>query len=204
MHKCPTCKVPLHGWEENCPSCGTKQVVRDSKRSYGGQQAPGVNVMPFVIGFFVIGIGAMIAMNSSWIGEVMRRGPEPQDPLGGVNQIQARQIIEQKITEGLTAVGAKAKFSWTVGGQPGDINSPAPIELTVDTSLADRNSRTQIIDPIKDYMERAKIPTLTINDAKSHSTWTYTCQLRSPSPEDNSDGLPSQPQGEGEAQAPAQ
>jgi hypothetical protein len=93
MHKCPTCKVPLHGWEENCPSCGTKQVVRDSKRSYGGPQTPGVNPLPFVLGIFVIGIAAVIAMNGSWIGQVMRRGPAPEDPLGGVNQMQARQLI---------------------------------------------------------------------------------------------------------------
>jgi hypothetical protein len=129
----------------------------------------------------------------------MRRGPEPQDPLGGVNQVQARQLIEQRITEGLTAVGAKGKFSWSVSGQPGDINSPSPIELTVDTSLTDKNARHQIINPIKDYMERAKIPTLTMNDAKSHSTWTYTCILPSPSQEDNADAMP-----QGDAAAPQQ
>ncbi len=200
MHKCPTCKVPLHGWEENCPSCGTKQVVRDSKRSYGGgQQAPGVNPLPFVAGILIAGAALVFALNGSWIGQVMRRGPEPQDPLGGVNQVQARQLIEQRITEGLTAVGAKGKFSWSVSGQPGDINSPSPIELTVDTSLADKNARHQIINPIKDYMERAKIPTLTMNDAKSHSTWTYTCILPSPSQEDNADAMP-----QGDAAAPQQ
>ena len=190
MHKCPTCKVPLHGWEENCPSCGTKQVVRDSKRSYGSQQAPGVNPLPFVAGILIAGAALVFAMNGSWIGEVMRRGPEPQDPLGGVNQMQARQVIQQRITEGLTAVGAKGKFSWTVAGQPGDINSPNPIELTVDTSLTDKNARHQIINPIKEYMERAKVPTLTMNDAKSHSTWTYTCSLPAPSAEDNADAAP--------------
>jgi hypothetical protein len=193
MHKCPTCKVPLHGWEENCPSCGTKQVVRDSKRSYGGgQQAPGVNPLPFVAGILIAGVALVFALNGSWIGigQVMRRGPEPQDPLGGVNQVQARQLIEQRITEGLTAVGAKGKFSWSVAGQPGDINSPGPIELTVDTSLSDRNARQQIINPIKEYMERAKVPTLTMNDAKSHSTWTYTCALPAPSAENNAEAMP--------------
>jgi len=190
MHKCPTCKVPLHGWEENCPSCGTKQVVRDSKRSYGSQQTPGVNPLPFVVGILIAGAALVFAMNSSWIGEVMRRGPEPQDPLGGVSQMQARQVIQQRITEGLTAVGAKGKFSWTVAGQPGDMNSPSPIELTVDTSLADKNARHQIINPIKEYMERAKVPTLTMNDAKSHSTWTYTCSLPAPSADDNVDAAP--------------
>lgn len=200
MHKCPTCKVPLHGWEENCPSCGAKQVVRDSKRSYGGgQQAPGVNPLPFVAGILIAGVALVFALNGSWIGQVMRRGPEPQDPLGGVNQVQARQLIEQRITEGLTAVGAKGKFSWSVSGQPGDINSPSPIELTVDTSLTDKNARHQIINPIKDYMERAKIPTLTMNDAKSHSTWTYTCILPSPSQEDSADAMP-----QGDAAAPQQ
>lgn len=190
MHKCPTCKVPLHGWEENCPSCGTKQVVRDSKRSYGRQQAPGVNPLPFVVGILIAGAALVFAMNSSWIGEVMRRGPEPQDPLGGVSQMQARQVIQQRITEGLTAVGAKGKFSWTVAGQPGDMNSPSPIELTVDTSLADKNARHQIINPIKEYMERAKVPTLTMNDAKSHSTWTYTCSLPAATADDSAEAAP--------------
>ncbi len=199
MHKCPTCKVPLHGWEENCPSCGTKQVVRDSKRSFGGQQAPGVNPLPFVVGVLIIGVVLIFALNGSWIGQVMRRGPEPQDPLGGINSVQARQLIQQKITEGLTAVGAKGKFSWTSGGQPGDLNSPNPVELTVDTSLSDPNARRQIIDPIKEYMERAKLPTLTMNDSRSHATWTYTCALPAPSADDNADATP-----QGDAAAPQQ
>ncbi|MBC7998715.1 MAG: hypothetical protein IAF58_12275 [Leptolyngbya sp.] len=177
MHKCPTCKVPLHGWEEECPSCGTKQQVRKSERNYGGQKAPGVNPMPFVVGLIAVGAFLVFAMNSSWIGAVMRRGPETVDPLAGVTYLQARQTIEQKITEGLTSVGAKGKFKWTVGGQPGDIKSPNPIELTVDTSLSDPTARKQIIDPIKDYMTVAKLPSLTMNDAKSHATWTYTASL---------------------------
>lgn len=199
MHKCPTCKVPLHGWEEECPSCGTRQVVRDSKRSYGGQQAPGVNPLPFVLGVLVLGATMIFALNGSWIGQVMRRGPEAPDPLGGINYVQARQTVQQRITEGLTAVGATGKFNWTVAGQPGDINSPNPIELTVDTALLDRNARHQIINPVKEYMERAKIPTLTMNDSKSHSTWTYTCALPAPSADDNAAPAP-----EGEAQAPQQ
>lgn len=145
--------------------------------------------MPFVIGIFIAGIALAVALNGSWVGQVMRRGPEPQDPLGGVTQTQARQLIEQRITEGLTAVGAKGKFAWTVGGQPSDINSPNPIELTVETSLADKNARHQIINPIKDYMGRGRVPTLTMNDAKSHSTWTYTSTMPAPT-EDNAEQMP--------------
>jgi hypothetical protein len=141
----------------------------------------------------------IFALNGSWIGQVMRRGPEAPDPLGGINYVQARQTVQQRITEGLTAVGATGKFNWTVAGQPGDINSPNPIELTVDTALLDRNARHQIINPVKEYMERAKIPTLTMNDSKSHSTWTYTCALPAPSTDDNAAPAP-----EGEAQAPQQ
>ncbi|MBS1957789.1 MAG: hypothetical protein JST89_26625 [Cyanobacteria bacterium SZAS-4] len=161
--------------------------MRKSERSYGGQAQPGVNPLPFVLGIVIIGAVLMFAMNGSWIGQVMRRGPEPQDPLGGVNMVQARQLIQQKITEGLTSVGAKGKFSWASGGQPGDINAPGPVELTVDTSLSDPNARRGIIDPIKDYMDRAKIPTLTMNDSKSHATWTYTCALTTPNPDDAQD-----------------
>lgn len=199
MHKCPTCKVPLHGWEEECPSCGTRQQVRDSKRSYGGPQTPGVNPMPFVIGILIAGAALVFALNGSWVGQVMRRGAEPQDPLGGINYLQARQMIQQKITEGLTAVGAKGKFNWTTAGQAGDVNSPNPIELTIDTALEDTNARKQIIDPVKDYMERAKIPTLTMNDSKHHATWTYTCTLPAPSADDNAEMAP-----QGEAAAPQQ
>lgn len=133
--------------------------------------------MPFVVAVIGFAVVLVISLNSSWIGQVMRRGPEPEDPLGNVNYLQAREIIETRITEGLTAVNAKGKFSWTQGGQPAEKSSPQPIELTIDTSLSDPNQRRQIIDPIKDYMERAKLPSLTMNDAKSHATWTYTVKL---------------------------
>ncbi|MBX9695918.1 MAG: hypothetical protein K2Z81_26265 [Cyanobacteria bacterium] len=57
------------------------------------------------------------------------------------------------------------------------MNSPGPVELTVNTKLADPNSRRQIIDPIKDLMHKAQIPSLVMNDEKSHATWTYTVQV---------------------------
>lgn len=146
--------------------------------------------MPFVVGVIAIAGFLVFAMNSSWIGAVMRRGPEAVDPMAGVTYLQARQIIEQKITEGLTSVGAKGKFKWTTGGEPADIKSPNPIELTIDTSLNDPTVRKQIIDPIKDYMTVAKLPSLTMNDAKSHATWTYTASLV-PAGEDGADAAPS-------------
>ena len=57
------------------------------------------------------------------------------------------------------------------------------VELVVDTSLQDKNQRTGIIDPIKPYMEKAQVMTLTMNDKRSHATWTYTVQPAPSTPE---------------------
>ena len=60
-----------------------------------------------------------------------------------------------------------------------------PWEMTIDTKLADPNQRKAVIDPIKQYMDKAKIPTLIMHDAKSRATWTYSVSLSS----DNSNDL---------------
>lgn len=193
MHPCPTCKVPLHGYEETCPSCGTRQHVRSSSKMFGGQtqQAPGVNPMPFIVAFVLVAIGLVGATQVSWVGQLMRRGPVAEDPLEKMTMPQARQIIQSKVNEGLTAVGSVGKFTWTYQGQPSDINAPGPVELSIETALADPTQRKAIIDPIKDYMAKAQIPTLTMNDTKSHATWTYSVSMQS---------APS----EGEGETPAQ
>ncbi|HEY9787031.1 MAG TPA: hypothetical protein V6D17_16685 [Candidatus Obscuribacterales bacterium] len=194
MHKCPTCKVPLHGYEEVCPSCGTKQHIRKSYKSFGGvPQAPGINPVPIVvivIGLIIVGV---VSMQGSWIGQVMRRGEVQEDPLSKITYLQARDIIESKITEGLAAVNAKGKFSWTSGGAPSDKTQDKPLELNVETSLQDKEQRRQIIDPVKDYMAPAKIPTLTMNDKKSGAQWTYSVQLPT-NTEQSSDSMPTEGQ----------
>lgn len=180
MHDCPTCRVPLHGHEEVCPSCGTKQRV---KRSYSGllggdgtPKKPPVNIVPFVVVIFVVGIALMAMTQSSWIGQLQKRGPVQVDPMDKISWMEARQMLYTRIDEGLKAVGATGKYTWASGGNPADINTPGPVELTIDTELADPNSRRQIIDPHKDLMNKAQVPTLTMNESKSHATWTYTVQ----------------------------
>ncbi len=178
MHDCPSCRVPLHGYEEVCPSCGTRQAVR---RKGPGQfssfrpEQPGINWMPFVLCFLVVGIVIILAMSTSWIGKLATEGPPKEDPIEKLSYIDARNIIEQELTNGLQAVGAQAKLTWADAndGSPGDKSMDKPINLTVDTSLADPNSRKPIIDRVKDYMEKGKIPTLTMNDARTHAHWTY-------------------------------
>lgn len=181
MHDCPTCRVPLHGHEEVCPSCGTKQ--RNVKRSYSGllgggsgPKKPPVNIVPFVVTIFIVGIAIMVMANSSWIGQLQRRGPVAVDPMDKISWMEARQMLYTRIDEGLKAVGATGKYTWMSQGQPADINAQGPVELTIDTELADPNSRRQIIDPHKELMNKAQVPTLTMNDSKSHATWTYTVQ----------------------------
>jgi hypothetical protein len=133
--------------------------------------------MPFVAVFVVVGIGIFVAAQSTWLGQLMKQGPIQEDPMEKLTFMDARNIIEQKVTEGLTAVGAKGKFAWqNADGSPSDKTSAQNVQLAIETKLKDPNSRKAIIDPIKAYMEKAKIPTLTMTDTKSHATWTYTVQ----------------------------
>lgn len=178
MHDCPTCRVPLHGHEEVCPSCGTRQRV---KKSYSGllkgrEAKPTVNIVPFVIVFFVLGAAGFGLAKTSWIGKLMDRGPVQEDPMDKVSWLEARQMLFSRIDEGLKAVGATGEFVWSNSSGPADINTQGPVELTINTELADPNSRRQIIDPHKDLMHKAQVPTLTMNDSKSHATWTYNVQ----------------------------
>lgn len=178
MYDCPRCQTPLHGHEEVCPACGTKQRLRARSHSFLKlPQEPGVNVVPIVIVVLILGIVAIMAVQNSWVGQLMTRGPIQEDPLDKLTVLDARQIIETRITQELTAVGAKGKFTWTASGEAATKTMPKPVELTIDTALSDPNQRKAILDPIKEYMEKAQIPTLTMNDAKSHATWTYSVSL---------------------------
>ena len=87
--------------------------------------------------------------------------------------LDARNAIETQINQGLTAVGSTAKFAYKVAGEPSTKDVQKPCELTVDTELKDPKQHKSIVDPIKQYMEKAQVLTLTMNDSKSHATWTY-------------------------------
>lgn len=173
MHDCPTCQVPLHGHEEVCPSCGTKQYVRPEYRHSNLPKPPGVNPWPFIIALVVIGIAGVFAAQNSWVGQLLTRPPEKVDPIDNMSISDARKMVEQQITQGLTTAGATGKFTYMSQGKPADISAQGAIELTIDTKLADPNQHKTIIDPIKPYMPKAQIITLTMNDEKSHATWTY-------------------------------
>lgn len=187
MHDCPACRVPLHGYEEVCPSCGTRQVVRKGSKRFSNFKAeqPGINWLPIVGGIVAVGVVVLLALPGSWIGKLVTEGPPKEDPMSKVTYLDARNFIETEITKGLTNAGAKGTFTWNdpAANTPVDKNVDAPVTLTVATSLPDPNLRRGIIDPIKDYMEKAKIPTLTMTDARSHATWTYNVQAAAPPPE---------------------
>lgn len=177
MHDCPGCRVPLHGYEEVCPSCGMRQAVRRGSRfsSFKPEQ-PGINWIPIVLTFLVIGIVLVLAMSTSWMGKLVTEGPPKEDPMEKMTYLEARGIVEQELTNGFSALGANAKLTWNdanEGTPVPDKTVDKPLNLTVDLQLADPNSRKPIVDKVKDYMEKAKIPTLTINDTKAHAHWTY-------------------------------
>ena len=203
MHDCPNCRVPLHGHEEVCPSCGARQVVRRgfSSDRFAPTEKPKVNHLPVVVVVIVL-LGALIfAIQSSWIGQMMNRGPVAEDPMDKMTYLDARQLIQSKITENLTAVGAKGKFSWTASGAPVDMNVNQPVELAVATRLQDKDQRHGIINPIKEYMAKANIPTLTMTDSKSHATWTYSVSMPVSQPGDE-EVLPGQNTGSQQAPPP--
>lgn len=177
MHDCPSCRVPLHGYEEVCPSCGARQAVRRQQRSASNfrPEQPGINWMPFVLSFLVFGIVIILAMSQSWMGKLMTEGPPKEDPMEKLTYTEARNIMETELNNGLSAVGATAKLTWADAndGSPQDKSIDKPLNLTVDTALPDPNSRKPIIEKVKDYMEKGKVPTLTMNDSKTHAHWTY-------------------------------
>ncbi len=181
MHDCPTCQVPLHGHEEECPSCGTKQYVKPEFRRSNLPKPPGVNPMPFIVVLVGLVIVIFVCASNSWIGQVFHRGPVVEDPMDKMTSLDARNAIENGINQGLTAVGAKAKFDYKAGGEPATKDVQKAVELTVDTELKDPKQHKAIIDPIKGFMEKAQVTTLTMNDSKSHATWTYNLGPADPS-----------------------
>jgi hypothetical protein len=204
MRDCPACRVPLHGYEDVCPSCGTKQVpARGSGRTpYGAgfkAQEPTVNWVPFVLVFVGIGIFIMVAMQGSWIGQMMRgENKQAEDPIAKMSYIDARNYIDAEINKNLQAVGAtNTTMTWhatgagaavPANGQPAQTDDRAvdgPVELTINTKLPSKDLRKQVIDPIKPYMEPAKVYTLTMNDSASHANWTYNLQQATSTPSDD-------------------
>lgn len=148
-------------------------------------QQPGINWIPFVLVFLGVGVVILLALPGSWIGKLVTEGPPKEDPMAKVTYLDARNFLETEITKGLTNVGATGKFTWQDpnAGTPVDKSADVPVTLQIATSLPDPNMRKGIIDPVKEYMEKAKVPTLTMTDARSHATWTYNVQAAVQAPE---------------------
>jgi hypothetical protein len=183
MHDCPGCRVPLHGYEEVCPSCGMKQVVRKRKQvSSFNPVIPGINWMPIVLSIVGVFIVLLLALPTSWIGRLAKEGAPQADPLEKMTYQEARNIVEQELMNGLAAVGGSPKLTWgdlaaaanpAPGASPPDKTLDMPLNLTVEVTLADPNTRKPVMDKVKDYLEKARIPTVTMVDSKSHARWTY-------------------------------
>lgn len=184
MHDCPKCRVPLHGYEDVCPSCGTKQFQRKGGRfnaaSAYQQEEKGINVIPIVVVIIAIGAFLMSALPGSWIGRIMSGNVPQDDPITKMPYTDCRSLINQKLNEGLTAVGATGKIVWAKAGAdpaPVDMMTDGPVTVQIDTALEDTETRKGIIEPIKPYMAQAKIDSLTMNDSKHHATWTYNVSV---------------------------
>lgn len=186
MRDCPACKVPLHGYEEVCPSCGTKQYPRRASRlPYGAEwkpEEPKVNPVPIVLVLLCVAVFLVVSAQSTWIGQLMRQGNKEPDPMDKMTYTDARVAIEQTLTQNLASAGAKnTRLTWHLAGATtaaADATDPrtvdAPIELTVDTSLPQPELRKQVVDPAKPYFDKAKLFTLEMNDNRSKHHWTYS------------------------------
>ena len=144
-------------------------------------EEPKVNLVPFVLAFFLLIIFVVGAMQSTWIGQLMREPKHEVDPMEKMTYLDARNAIETGLNQGLAAAGTKGKLTWQATGGAGtgkgeERNLDVPVELSVATSLSQPDLRKQIVDPIKPYMEKAKLYTLTVTDSRSHATWTYNMQ----------------------------
>jgi len=195
MHDCPVCKVPLHGYEPTCPSCGAQQkVTKGYSRMFGDDmKKPATNPMPFVIAFVVvIGLFAVIAQ-SSWVGQLLTKGPTKQDPLAKMTYQEARTLIDTKLNEGFTTAAAKGTVKWQQDGKDVDKLAAGPVQVTVDAALNDPEQHKAIVDPIKDYMDKAQITSLIFNDTKdpkTHRNWTYSVSAAPAAGADDASGAP--------------
>jgi hypothetical protein len=165
----------LHGHEQFCPACGTKQYVRPEYRSFLSQSERPFNPLPFALATVLLAFVLIIAAQNSWIGQVMRRQPEVVDPMSTLTPQAARQMLEEKLVANLTSVGAKgSKLTWTCGEKQVDRNCPQTVDLAIDTQLSDAQQRRLVVDPVKQLMDPGKISSITMNDSRSHATWTYS------------------------------
>jgi hypothetical protein len=185
MYDCPNCKVPLHGHERVCPSCGTPQkMTKSTSRLLAGEdiKKPATNPMPIVITLVVIVGLVFVIGQSSWVGQLMTKGPTKADPMAKVTFQEARTLIDTKLNEGFTAAAVKGTVKWQRDSKDVDKLSPGPVEVTVDAELTSPDQHKAIVEPVKDYMDKAQITSLVFNDTKDPKTkrnWTYRVSTES-------------------------
>ncbi len=175
MHDCPGCQVPLHGHEAFCPVCGEKQYVRPEFQGQSGEVfKKGSNPVGLILGIILV-LGLIVfAVQSSWIGQLIQRGPEPPPGDSALSAPVAREKLEQGVLERLAGQSKTCKFVYTAGEKTVDRSYLQPVELAIEVNLKDPSIRKTIVEPIKTLMEPGLIKTLVLNDSHSHATITYS------------------------------
>jgi hypothetical protein len=175
MHDCPGCHVPLHGHEPFCPVCGVKQNVRPEFRGFSLKQyEKGFNPIGLILAVIVIGGLLVFAVQSSWIGQLMKRGPEPAPGDSALAAPAAREKLESSVLQSLNGQSKTCKFVYVAGEKTVDRNYPEAVQLTIDVNLRNPRIRKSIVEPVKSLMEPGKINTLVLNDSHSGATITYS------------------------------
>lgn len=175
MHDCPGCQVPLHGHEAFCPVCGTKQNVRAEYRGLPLEKyEKGFNPLGIIFVIILISGLFVFAVQSSWIGQLIKRGPEQPAGDSALSAPVAREKLESSILQNLSGQSKTCKFVYMAGEKTVDRNYPQAVELTIDMNLRNPSIRKSIVEPVKSLMEPGKINTLVLNDSHSGATITYS------------------------------
>jgi hypothetical protein len=175
MHDCPGCQVPLHGHEAFCPVCGTKQVVRPEYQGFSLEQYQ-KNFNPLGLILVVILLGGLLVygVQSSWIGQLIKRGPEQPAGDSALSAPAAREKLESAVLQNLSGQSKTCKFVYMAGEKSVDRNYPEAVQLTIDVNLKNPSIRKSIVEPVKALMEPGKINSLVLNDSHSGATITYS------------------------------
>ncbi len=186
MHDCPGCGVTLHGHESNCPSCGTRQPVSP----YLGAEVPpdpGIDMRPIYIASGVLAIGVYFLIQSTWVGELIRERLKRPSAEETMIYVDARKLMENKINQGIKDGGFKGYLTWKSGAGKADINTSNSVDLAVEVNLKSPDQRQAIFDPVKQYMEKGKVSTMTVTAPWLHATWTYTVSSTPPETPEQTD-----------------
>jgi hypothetical protein len=159
-------------------------LSKGASRLFGDEiKKPPTNPMPIIITLVVIAALFFVMGQTSWLGQLLTKGPTKADPLAKMTFQEARTLIDTKLTEGFTAAAVKGTVKWQRDSKDVDKLSPGPVEVAVDAELASPDQHKAIVDPIKDYMDKAQITSLVFNDTKDpkvHRNWTYKVSTPAP------------------------